>query len=395
MMLHYQEALQKVLAAAPQLGIEELSLHAAGGRSLGADVIAPIDHPLFDQSAVDGYALRFDDLADGSPLLVADHIQAGDAGDRLLLPKTCSRIFTGAPVPPGADTVVMQELTTRAGDLVQVRDAGLRRGGNVRPAGEQIRAGDLGLPKGSQLNPAAIGFLASLGIQKVPVAPLPRVRIIVTGDEFAEDLQDLQRGKIYESNGQMLVAAFAKLGIAATYQTCKDHAETLSGMVAGAIDQCELLILTGGVSVGDYDFSRGALVTNGFEVVFHEVAQKPGKPLLFCQRAQQLAFGLPGNPRAVLMCYYLYVLPLLGHMLGTAQVALPRLQLPLAHDYRRKGDGKTHFVTGKLVGNAISLLDGQQSHMLQSLALADVIVVIGADVDAAVAGTNMDCFLLR
>jgi molybdopterin molybdotransferase len=393
-MIQYAHAYEAALQVAQSLPAEETPLSGALGRVLAADILAPVAHPFFDQTAVDGYALRFGDLTAGQPLHVVDMIRAGDAGERALGAGECSRIFTGAPLPPGADTTVMQEHTERVGDRVHVRDAGLRLGGNVRRAGEQIQAGELALGAGTLLNAAAIGFLASLGVQTVTVVALPRVRILVTGDEFAADAEDFGRGKIFESNGQMLLAAFAAVGIAASFQTCRDDAATLAAMVGEAAADCDLLILTGGVSVGDFDFSRGALEANGFGVVFHEVAQKPGKPLLLCKRDNLVAFGLPGNPRAVLMCYYMYVLPLLQRMQGRPQVGLRRLSLPLAHDFRRKGDGKTHFVTGRIVDNAISLLEGQQSHMLQSLALADVIVVIDAAVNEAPAGTMMPCFLL-
>ncbi len=393
-MLHYQDALAAVLKAAQAGPSELVSIGAALGRVLAEDVVAPVGHPFFDQTAVDGYALRFSDLEAGAPLLVVDMIRAGDAGERALGAGECSRIFTGGPLPPGADTTVMQEHTQRVGDQVQVLDTGLRLGGNVRRAGEQIQAGALALGKGGLLNPAAIGFLASLGIGTVCVVAQPRVSIIVTGDEFALDTQDFCRGKIFESNGQMLAAAFASQGVTVQFVTCGDDLAALQAMVATQAAQCDLLILTGGVSVGDYDFSRASLEGNAFDVIFHQVAQKPGKPLLFCQRRQQFAFGLPGNPRAVLMCFYLYVLPLLDLWYCKSQPGLRALALPLAHAYRRKSDGKTHFLTGRIIENQISLLEGQQSHMLQSFAEADVIVVIDAAIDAAEAGTLMPCFLL-
>jgi molybdopterin molybdotransferase len=393
-LITYPEALRLTLQAASVAESEWRSIAQALGHVLAADVVAPIDHPLFDQTAVDGYALRFSDLQAGVPLRVVDMVRAGDTGEQALAVGECARIFTGAPLPPGADTAVMQELVERVGDQVQVRDAGLRLGGNVRYAGEQIRAGALALPQGTRLNAAAIGFLASLGIAKVEVFARPRVSIIVTGDEFADSVEDFRRGKIFESNGQMLVAAFAERGIEARFCTCQDDAEALKAMVDAKAAESDLLILTGGVSVGDYDFSRGALEANDFQVVFHQVAQKPGKPLLFCQRDKQLAFGLPGNPRAVMMCFCLYVLPLLDALEGAATLGLRRLRLPLAAAHKRKPDGKTHFVTGILDQGGILISNGQASHMLQSFAAADGIVVLPAEPAQFEAGEMMDVFLL-
>ncbi|HEX2899794.1 MAG TPA: molybdopterin molybdotransferase MoeA, partial [Bacteroidia bacterium] len=224
-MLNPEDALSRTLQAVETLGSETLPLHQALGRVLAADVHAPIDHPIFDQTAVDGYAFRFADWEMGKPLLVADQIKAGDAGQRVLGTGECSRIFTGAPLPPGADTAVMQELTERSGAQLQIRDAGLRLGGNVRLAGEQIRAGALALPRGQRLNAAGIGFMASLGITAVEVFRRPRVNVIVTGDEFATSESEFQRGQIYESNGQMLMAALRNRGIEATFTLCRDDAE--------------------------------------------------------------------------------------------------------------------------------------------------------------------------
>lgn len=386
------EALALTLSGIQPLGIEKLALADALGRVLVADILAPIDHPLFDQTAVDGYAFRFTDWEMGKPLLVSDHIRAGDAGERVLGSGECSRIFTGAPLPPGADTTVMQELTTRLGDQLHINDTGLRMGGNVRRAGEQIRTGVLALAQGHRLNAAAIGFLASLGIKSVDVFRQPKVNIIVTGDEFASSESDLHRGKIFESNGQMLMAALEARGIRAEFSLCKDDPKALTEMIRLKSETCDLLILTGGVSVGDFDFSRDALEANAFEVIFHQVAQKPGKPLLYSSKNALKAFGLPGNPRAVLMCFYLYVLPLLDQMEGNQSVGLPKLSLQLASAYRRKPDGKVHFVTGQLTTEGLQIEGGQQSHMLQSFAKAELIVELPSEPESFEVGDTLKCY---
>lgn len=393
-MLAPKDALARTLHGVQPLGKETLPLSQCLGRVLEADIFAPIDHPIFDQTAIDGYTFRFVDWEMGKPLLVSDHIQAGDAGERALGPGECSRIFTGAPLPPGADTTVMQELTERNNDQLYILDKGLQLGGNVRHAGEQIRAGELALARGHRLNAAGIGFLASLGLSEVTVFLKPKVNIIVTGDEFANSEEEFRRGQIYESNGQMLATALQSRGIQASFSLCKDDPDAMAEMVKAKSAECDLLILTGGVSVGDFDFSRGALEANGFEAIFHQVAQKPGKPLLYCGRSTQRAFGLPGNPRAVLMCYYLYVSPLLDAMEGSKSLGLASIMLPLREGYRRKPDGKTHFVTGRLDGNAVLLGNGQQSHMLQSFAEAQLIVELPAEPAQFHTGDVLKCHWL-
>jgi molybdopterin molybdotransferase len=394
-MLMPREALALTLQNPPRCRSEQLPLHAAVGRVLAKAVVSPVDHPLFDQSAVDGYALKYVVGADGEALKVAGMARAGIQWERFLQPGECYRIFTGAPIPSGADTVVMQELTERFGDLLVVKDRGLRTGANVRRTGEQIVTGALAIPAGDRLNAAAIGFLASLGIEEVEVSARPRIEIIVTGDEFASSEGVHGHGLIFESNGRMLLAALLeRSGISANFTTCPDIAESLAAEVDARSRVCDLLILTGGVSVGDYDFSLGALEANGYRVVYHQVAQKPGKPLLFCRSGNSPAFGLPGNPRAALMCFYLYVLPLLDAMEGAARMGLRCLRFRLLHGFKRKPDGKVHFVTGSLRGGGLVILDGQASHLLQSFASADVIVELPADRQEYEIGMELNCYLL-
>lgn len=378
MLIESEKALSLVVEKCGNLPHYSCSLNAAFGKFLAEDIFAPIDHPIFDQSAVDGYAIRFCDLETRDTLELISEIKAGDSGEELLKPGQCIRIFTGAPIPNAADTVVMQEYSHANGKTIRFFDEKLKFGGNVRKKAEQIQKGSIALRKGQLLNPAAIGFLASLGIQEVLVKQAPRVQIIVTGNEFADSWEELENGKIFESNGQMLQAAFAKQGIEVEYQTCLDDLDSLSEMVRTKSSDCDLLILTGGVSVGDYDFSLPALESNGYEVVFHKVNQKPGKPLLFAKKDDLLAFGLPGNPRAVMVSFYVYILPLLQKWANGGKQGLRKMLLPLSHDFGRNDDGKTHFVTAKFEENGLNMLQGQQSHMLQSLAEADVLVVLPA-----------------
>lgn len=323
-----------------------------------------------------------------------EEIKAGDAGNTPLQPGHCTRIFTGAPVPPGADTVVMQEYTTLSPTGISIRDTNLKKGGNIRLRAEQIRKGDLALEAGECISPAAIGFLASLGIREVQVRKPLKVKILVTGNEFAETEGDLLAGKIYESNGQMLRTALARENIIAEYETVPDDLSITTNMVREAAESHDLLLITGGVSVGDYDFTRPALEANGFEIVFHKVNQKPGKPLLYARREEVTAFGLPGNPRSVLVGFYMYVVAHIHQRMAAQPIGMPQIRLPLSHDFRKRDDGKTHFLTGQLSGNGVKILGGQGSHMLQSFARAQAIVTLPGNQTAYPAGTEVVVSLL-
>lgn len=390
-MIEVQEALQRILKDPPQPRTVSVPIASAAERVLAQDILAPIPSPIFDQSAVDGYALLYTDRE--QTLRVVGEIKAGDPADIGIGPGECLRIFTGAPVPASADTVVMQEYAERSGDTVRFSDAGLKKGGNIRLKGEQLEAGAVALQGGRILDAAGIGLLAMLGIAEVTVVVPPRAAIIVTGNEFAEGPEDLRQGKIYESNGTMLQAMLSSEGFESRYVVAEDDPEAMLASVAAAAVDAELVIMTGGVSVGAYDFTRASLEGAGFETVFHKVNQKPGKPLLFARKGEQVAFGLPGNPRAVLMCYYQYVRPWLRQAMGLSQLQLPTLRLPLIGE-RRKRDGKTHFVTGVLRDGQVDLLGGQNSHMLKSFAEADAIVTLPAAQDTFSPGALLDVQIL-
>jgi molybdopterin molybdotransferase len=387
------EALASLLRHAQPFPTTRIPLTQAAQHTLAQDLPSPIDHPSFDQSAVDGYAFRYDDLtAQGS--LAPTQIRAGDPATQPVLPGTCVRIFTGAPLPPGADTVVMQEHTRVEGDQLSVLDARLSRHGNVRFRAEQIRKGETALQAGQVLDAAAIGYLATLGIDTVPVHRRPKVAILVTGNEFAARHADLQHGRIYESNGQMLQAALRDLAEGVTILHVAEDRAAMETAIAEASTHYDLLIATGGVSVGDHDHTQPAFAALGYATLVHGVAQKPGKPLYIGLRDGKVAFGLPGNPRAVLVCFYCYVLPYLHACMGQPAPGLRTLTLPLAEAWRRKPDGKTHFVTGRFRDGSIAVIDDRASHMLRSFAGADGIVVLPPEPAEFPAGTLVEVRLL-
>ena len=388
-MIHVQEAKRRVMAAVRPMPAEQVALHLALGRTIAEDAVAPFDHPLFDCSAMDGYA-----FAHGpAQWTVIGEVAAGEVFPRSLNAGECVRIFTGAMLPDGADTVVMQELVQRNGDVIGHDDINLEKGGNVRLKGEQLKAGDAALPKGTLLDAAAIGLLASVGVQAVQVARKPRVAVLVSGDEFTEGAVP-RPGKIFGSNGVMLQAALRNEGVEADLLHVGDDREALAAALARASAAFDLVITTGGVSVGDHDLVRPALDALGATVVLHGVKQKPGKPMLFARLGPAPVFGLPGNPRAVLVLFLEYVAPFLRAMQGAAAPWMRSDVLPVGHAVAVKGE-RAEFRAAKVTDGTVELLRDEGSHMLRSLTGADAIAYIPAAVRTLRAGDPLEVHYLK
>lgn len=392
-MIHPEKAIQLILSRIPAQARVRLALEEAAGLYAACDIPAPYDHPFFDQSAMDGYAIRFDDLKERNEFVVVGESSAGTMQIPGIKKGECLRIFTGAPLPESADTVVMQENVKRSARKIVLQQVPEKKGLHVRQRGEQIRKGDIAFRQGKRFNPAAIGFLASIGVAHVDVHARPRVSIIATGSEFLEEGAPLQRGKIFESNSVMLRMALQREGLDAKTMKVRDDEELLSSRVKLEAAKSDLLLLSGGVSVGDYDFTPGALERAGFQMIFHKVSQKPGKPLLFALRDDCVAFGLPGNPRSVLNSFYLYVLPALQKMLGAAEPGLLQSVLPLAEKVKKRGD-RTWYLSGKVKEGRAVPLDGQGSHMLQSFSEASIIIKIPHDKNEVQAGEEVEVYFI-
>ncbi len=395
-MISLKEACTLILDKAPVLEAETVEVDESLGRIAAEDIISPVDHPLFDNSPVDGYGLRFDDIegSESNELEVIGELKAGDIPELVVKEKQAARIFTGAAIPNGIDTIVMQEYTVRDGDRVMVNDLKLWKGANIRKKGEQLKIGAVAIEKFSRLNPASIGLLASLGVRSLKVSRKPKVQIVVTGNEFAEPGTELQKGKIYESNGMMLCAALRKSSIDSEYTKCIDDLDQLKSAINSAENNGDIVIISGGVSVGDYDYTKRALEESGYTSVFHKVAQKPGKPLLFAEKRSKFAFGLPGNPRSVLVCFYMYVYPFISKMMGAEAPSLPLLQLPINHDYKKKPDEKAYLLNAKINDNSVSILEGQGSHMLHSFAIADALAILPENKNTFTKGDTISVHLL-
>ncbi|MDO8366072.1 MAG: molybdopterin molybdotransferase MoeA [Saprospiraceae bacterium] len=346
------------------------------GMILATPVVSAVDMPPFDQSAMDGYAFHFEAFNPKLPLRVIGEIPAGKQAALRPAPGEAMRIFTGAPVPEGTDTVVMQEKVRIKGDQIWIDDFLLKKGSNVRPCGSQTRQGETALSPGTHLNPAAIGFLAGLGVTTVQVWSKPKVCLIITGKELAPPGAVLKPGQVYESNSFALIAALQELNIQPTLVFRSDDDERLiTNYLATGIEQCDLVIVTGGISVGDYDLVKKSMDNCQVKTVFYKVKQKPGKPLFFGKHPQKLLFGLPGNPSAVLTCFYEYIVPAIEKMSGKIGPSRRMTKKTLTAAFSKR-PGLTYFLKGKINGDEVVPLHAQESYQMSSFALADCLIVL-------------------
>jgi molybdopterin molybdotransferase len=371
-----------------------LPLQQAAGLTLAEDVYATTDIPAFPQSSMDGYAFSFSGWKRYKKLKIAGEIAAGSMESFTLVPQEAARIFTGAAVPTGADTVVMQEkIKTQNGELI-IEDEQLQQGNSVRPKGSEIKAGALALEKETFLSPAAIGFLAGIGIAGLKVFPNPLINIIITGNELQQPGKHLQHGQVYESNSFALKAVLEQLhfnNVNVYYAT--DQPEIVRSTLEKALNQSDVILLTGGISVGDYDFVLQAADACGVEKLFHKVKQRPGKPLYFGKRDKKIVFGLPGNPSSVLTCFYQYVIPAIEKM-SKREKLLQKVQVPLSKSIQKVA-GLTHFLKGFYDGKTATPLDAQESYRLSSFARANCLIQVNEEVTECRQGDIVDVHLLQ
>lgn len=319
MLKTYDEAVALALAAAPTLGSEAAPLLGAIGQVLSEPVLATADDPSFDRSAMDGFAVRHADATEGATLTVRGESAAGSAPNEV----ECGAgeaipIMTGGPVPPGADAVVIIEDTERAPDGISIRVLEAPKPGNaIRYQGESIRKGSEVLPAGAVLTPERAGVLAIFGYESAPVVRRARVAVFATGDELVPLGQPLMPGQIHDSNCLTVTAVLRETGAEVTPgDTIADSDPNKADTLARAIDAHDMVVLSGGVSMGAYDWVARTLEEVGCTQIFHKAAVKPGKPVLLCQRGKTLVFGLPGNPVSALVTARIYVQATLRKMMG-------------------------------------------------------------------------------
>jgi molybdopterin molybdotransferase len=396
-MLEVADALAEVLARARPLPPQTGPIHPRDvGGVVAADVMADRDSPPFDKSLRDGYAVRSSDRFDAE-LRVVEEIPAGTVPAKSIGVGECARIFTGAPIPAGADAVVMQEDTTAVGDRVTVNHQP-RPGQWVYRRGSEMRAGEVVVAAGSVLTPATVGVLAGVGSGIVVKHPFPSAGVLATGDELVRVYETPGPGQIRNSNGPMLYAACCAAGAwASDYGIAGDTADSLRASLGPALDKCNVVLIAGGVSAGKFDLVPGALDELGVTAHFHKVRMKPGKPLLFGTRGDTLVFGLPGNPVSALVCFELFVRPALRKLAGHADPGPRTARLPLAAAVAEVNDRPT-YRPAKLepaeVGWAVRPLEGGSAPDLRGMAPADALLVLPAGDARYDAGTPVPVVLL-
>lgn len=372
-MISVEDAKKLINTNVSPLETIEIDVTKALGFYLAEDVFAPVSIPLFNQSAMDGYAFKFKDI--NKALKIVDEIPAGDTRKVEINSTEAVRIFTGSKVPDSSDTVVMQELTElQEGELI-VKDKGLKIGGNIRTKGNQLNKGDLALKKGTKINAGAVGFLSTLGLTSIKVFSHPKVVIIATGSELINPGGQLKEGQIYESNTVMLEAALKKIGIKSSIFVVEDNKTATSKKIGEALKDSNLVLLSGGISVGDYDFVKEALENNNVAEIFYKIKQKPGKPLYFGKTEKSYVFALPGNPAAALNCFYEYVSMTINIMIGNSIIGFPILHLPINKTYNKKA-GRSVYLKGLTDFKSVKILEGQGSDALQSFSLANCLIYI-------------------
>ncbi len=373
-MITVKQARQLIEANSSALESTSLPIDAANQYVLALDTFAAVDSPSFTNSAVDGYAFAYTDL-NSQQIVCTKEVAAGQFFTGEFNAKAeLIRIFTGAALPTACDSVVMQEdVVVRDGYYFFNKQA-LKKGAHVRQRAEQLKMGEIALEKGVELRPESLSYLASLGVEAVPVIRKPRVACLISGNELKPLGSILKDGEIYESNGVLLAAYLNQMKLINRYRWVEDTFAALKQKISDDLDEHDVVLISGGVSVGDYDFTRAAIEALGFNVIFHGISQKPGKPFLFAKKGEKYICGLPGNPRSVEVCFLMYVLPLLKRLSGVNNFPFLALQLPLATEYQRKDDGKTHFLQANLIHGAVHILPKQQSHMMSASAVGNVLI---------------------
>ena len=388
-LLPVAEAQARVLALGRATPIETLPLLAAAGRYAAADIVARRTQPAADLSAMDGYAIRFAELP--GPWTVAGESAAGAGLDTPLRPGEAARIFTGAPLPEGADTVFLQEEAGRDGDRLMLTGEGPpHRSAHVRPAGSDFRAGDILIAAGAPLSPARIGLAAVGGHAALPVRRRVRVALISTGDELVPPGMPTPGVALPSSNAPMLAALLGSMPVEVIdLGIVRDELTALTDAFGRAAGIADIVVTTGGASVGDRDLVRPGLVAAGAAIDFWRIAMKPGKPLMAGMLGETVVLGLPGNPVSAYVTANLFLLPLVRAMCGAA-LPLPRAgQAMLGCDLPATGV-RAEYLRGRWLDGKAMTVSGQDSAALAALAEATFLIARPAHAGPAAAGTTVE-----
>ena len=401
-MIQVDEARKIILSKIEFKGVEKVSLDGALGRILAEDIVAQRSNPPMDNSAMDGYAVITADILSATPdnpvkLEVVEHVPAGAVATVTLKNNQATRIMTGAPIPPGADAVLMQEDTDKNGNGILAKDK-TEVGENIRLAGEDVKAGDLVIKKGVTITPSHIGMMAVVGRSNIYVSQRPTVAILSTGDEIIE-LDGHPTGPcIYNSNGYMLAAQIRSAGGIPCYLgVAKDNEEDLMEKFDWAL-KCDIVVSSGGVSVGDYDLVKATLDKMGNEMAFWKVAMKPGKPLAFGKIGEIPVFGLPGNPVSSFVSFEQFARPAIKKMMGAKEILPRTVQAKLTRTIHKK-TGRLHFMSAVVSWDngeyTVAPAEEQGSGVLKSTVNANGLLVFPLEKDELKNGEQVIVQLLE
>lgn len=404
-MIRYEEALQRILDSIEPMPIRNLAIGDLHGHALAEPVIARIDSPPFDNSAVDGFGVRLTDVAtatESSParLEVKAIIRAGDTGNQKLQAGTALKILTGALVPPTVDAVVMKEFCSENNGVVAVKQSA-KPGENIRRRGGEFLRGREVLAAGRLATPPVVGLVANLGYDSFKAHVLPKAAIVTTGDELTKPGRELLPGKIYDSNAYAMESATRALGLKDVLRLhARENERDTIAIFRHALSYANVVISTGGVSVGDFDYVKAALEHLKVETHIWRIAIKPGKPVYFgiyqdaSKKKKTYVFGLPGNPVSALVTYQLFVVPALAKLIGIdIATRFPILQAKLTRSLEKKA-GRAEFVRARLYSNDGKLMAeptiGQDSHMLSGLAHANGLITFPLEQEVLEAGQSVE-----
>jgi molybdopterin molybdotransferase len=394
------DALRIIAENAPPNPAERVSLGQSRGRVLARNILSDTDWPPFDTSAMDGYAVRLSDVSRAGAILAEREaaVAAGDAPPGPILPGEAVRVMTGAPLPPGTEAVIPVERARREERRVRFEIAPAP-GAHLRRRGESVRSGSLLVPSGRRLTPGDIALAALAGADPVTVFERPRVAIAATGNELVSPGEKPRPGQIRDSNGPMLLALCAEHGWPANPRArVGDDESGVAALFESAGRDEDVLVTSGGVSAGDFDLLPEIARRQGFEILFHRVSLRPGKPLAFGRRGRALWFGLPGNPVSSSVCFHLFVRFALDCLEGDRNPGAPRIEAQLTRDLDGAGARETYrdgILTHAGAIARVEPLASAGSHDIAAHAAANALIRVPADCDPLAAGATVECLRLR
>lgn len=385
-MIRVEDAEQILNGISVEPGIEEVPIMESLNRVLAKDIVSSIEMPPFDKSAMDGYAFSSKD--DSSRFKIVETIAAGDTASIPIKKGECAKIMTGAMLPAGADRVIRREITQEQDGYMQILEQ--EAAANICYRGEDLRIGDVVLKAGVLLRAQHLGMIASLGLDILPVYRKPRVGVLTTGSEVVEPGKELGRGQIYNSNTYSLSAQLLQSGVDVECGgIVPDDKDAIKKRIAALFEKCDMVIISGGVSMGDYDYVPAILEELGVKLYFEKVAVKPGKPTVFGMKEKKFFFGLPGNPVSTFVVYEIFVKPFLYRMMGH-DYRPPVIKGVMKQDFKRKKSERTLFIPVGYRDGFVEMLEYHGSAHIYAFSQAAGLLCIPAGVKEILKGSTVD-----